>query len=387
MIDSRMRLAVFGSTGSIGRNTLEVAKRHPQRIQVVALSAHSRWSELAAQIQEWQPRWGVITGGENTTSGDLFAIPPQTDVKFGRDELEAVARHEDVDAVLTAIVGAAGLLSTWAAVDAGKRVAVANKEALVIAGQQIVPLAHKRGAKIVPVDSEHSAIFQALHAGRKSEVKRLILTASGGPFRGYTTAQLRNVTVEQALAHPIWEMGTKITVDSATMMNKALELVEARWLFDMPPEKIEVVVHPQSIVHSLVEFQDGSIVAQLSSPDMRIPIQYALSYPERWEATSAPWDFSGCSSLTFESPDWDAFPALKLGMQVARDGGTSGAVLNAANEAAVQGFIDGEIRFNEIAEVCSSVLEHHTFTQNPTLEQLLDLDAWARKEVSRWVLT
>jgi 1-deoxy-D-xylulose-5-phosphate reductoisomerase len=387
MTESRTRLAVFGSTGSIGRSTLDVAKKHPHRIEVVALSAHSRWSELAMQVRSVQPRWAVLTGSEHSISLASEGIPPNTELQFGSKPLDEIARHPEVDAVLVAIVGSAGLLSTWAAVDAGKKVALANKETLVVAGQEIMALAQRRGANIIPVDSEHSAIFQALHAGKKAEVKRLILTASGGPFRGFSPAQLRDVTVQQALAHPIWDMGPKITVDSATMMNKALELIEARWLFDMPPEKIEIVVHPQSIVHSLVEFVDGSVIAQLSCPDMRIPIQYALSYPDRWEGAETQWNFADCAALTFEPPDLDAFPAIMLGMQVARDGGTSGVVLNAANEAAVQGFIDGELRFSEITEVCRSVLEHHDYSHHPTLEQLLELDAWARKEVTRWVLT
>ncbi len=387
MTESRTRLAVFGSTGSIGRNALDVAKKHHQRIQVVALSAHSRWSELADQVRALQPRWAVLTGSDHATSFASQGIPSNTEIRIGGDPLNEIARHPDVDVVLIAIVGSAGLFCTWSAVDAGKRVALANKETLVIAGQEIMQLAQRRGATILPVDSEHSAIFQALLSGRKAEVKRLILTASGGPFRGFTPAQLRDVTVQQALAHPIWDMGPKITVDSATMMNKALELIEARWLFDMPPEKIEILVHPQSIVHSLVEFLDGSVIAQLSCPDMRIPIQYALSYPERWEGAETNWNFADCSSLTFEPPDLDVFPALRLGIQVARDGGTSGAVLNAANEAAVQSFIDGELAFSEITEVCRSVLEHHTYSHNPTLAQLMELDAWARKEVTRWVLT
>ncbi|MGE0761027.1 MAG: 1-deoxy-D-xylulose-5-phosphate reductoisomerase, partial [Pirellulaceae bacterium] len=240
-------------------------------------------------------------------------------------------------------------------------------------------------ARLLPVDSEHSAVFQALQAGRREQLKRIVLTASGGPFLRYTQEALAGVTVNDALDHPTWDMGPKITVDSATMMNKALEVIEARWLFDLQPEQIEVVIHPQSIVHSFVEFIDGSVVAQLSPPDMKLPIQYALSHPERWSGPTAKLDWSQVMRLEFEPPDWDRFPALRLGFEVARAGGTSGAVLNAANEAAVAAFLNGELAFLDIVPACRAVLEQHEFIAQPTLEQLIGLDAWARREVARWV--
>ena len=285
--------------------------------------------------------------------------------------------------MVSAIVGSAGLRGTWAAVEAGKRIALANKETLVVAGPLVTRLAAHSGATIVPVDSEHSAIFQALQAGRPNEVKRVVLTASGGPFRCHSREQLARVTPEDALRHPTWNMGRKITVDSATMMNKALEIIEARWLFDLRPDQIEVVVHPQSIVHSLVEFIDGSIVAQLSPPDMKLPIQYALSYPERVAGIAAKLNWTEALRLEFEPPDPERFPALALGMEVARVGGSAGAVVNAANETAVAGFLAGDLGFTEIVPACRSILEHHDFDANPTLDELIELDVWARREVLR----
>ena len=291
----------------------------------------------------------------------------------------------EIDLVLAAIVGRAGLQSTWAALQAKKTVALANKETLVIGGPLVVQLAADCGATILPVDSEHSAIFQALQAGQQGEVHRIVLTASGGPFRDASSEQLRQVTVDDALAHPTWDMGPKITIDSATMMNKALEVIEARWLFDLAPEQIEVMLHPQSVVHSLVEFVDGSVVAQLSPPDMKLPIQYALYYPQRHPGVAQRIDWSQPLQLDFDPPDLDRFPALELGYHCAKAGGTSGAVLNAANEAAVEAFLDGELHFTEIVPACKGVLESHDFDGNPTLDELLEADTWARQEVSRWV--
>jgi len=285
---------------------------------------------------------------------------------------------------VTAIVGSAGLTGTWAAVNEGKTVALANKETLVMAGPLVMQRASECGATVLPVDSEHSAVFQALQAGRREDLKRIVLTASGGPFRDATREQLENVTVDEALAHPTWDMGPKITVDSATMMNKALEIIEASWLFNIPPEQVDVVIHPQSVVHSMVEFKDGSILAQLSPPDMKLPIQYALSYPERWECPAAKLDLEKALSLDFFPPDEDRFPALTLGHEVARRGGTAGAVLNAANEAAVARFLDGQLRFMDIVPACRAVLDNHDFDPSPTLSQLLELDAWARKETQTW---
>lgn len=256
-----------------------------------------------------------------------------------------------------------------------------------MAGPLVMELAQRRTARILPIDSEHSAIFQALQAGRRQEIRRIILTASGGPFRTWAKAALSAATVADALAHPTWNMGRKISVDSATMMNKALEIIEARWLFDLNPDQIEVVVHPQSVVHSMVEFRDGSVISQLSPPDMKLPIQYALTFPERWEGPAARVDWSQTWRLDFEPPDLDRFPALVLGYDVARAGGTSGAVLNAANEAAVDEFLHGRLGFTEIVPACRNVLENHTFDARPTLDQLRKVDGWARKEITRWVCT
>lgn len=256
-----------------------------------------------------------------------------------------------------------------------------------MAGPLAMDLAQRRGARIIPVDSEHSAVFQALQAGRREEVRRIVLTASGGPFRKYSRRQLEQVTVADALVHPTWEMGPKITVDSATMMNKALEIIEARWLFGLEVDQIGVVIHPQSVVHSLVEFVDGSLVAQLSPPDMKLPIQYALTWPDRLPGVAEKLDWEQAWSLEFEPADFDQFPALELGLEAARTGGTTGAVLNAANEAAVASFLAGDLKFTEIVPACRSVLEHHHFDPRPTLDQLIELDGWARREVSRWVCT
>ena len=356
-------------------------------MRAVALSAHRNTDLLQQQAQAFRPRWVVVTDPEAAAGHDLSLLGPEIEVLVGPSALTRVVAEADVDVVVSAIVGSAGLEGTWAALEAGKTVALANKESLVIGGALITRLARQNQARILPVDSEHSAVFQALQAGRREEVKRIVLTASGGPFRTYSREQLAEVTVADALAHPTWEMGPKITVDSATLMNKALEIIEARWLFDLEPDQIDVVIHPQSIVHSLVEYVDGSIIAQLSPPDMKLPIQYALTWPERRVGVAEKLDWSRAMHLDFEPPDLERFGALKLGLEVARVGGTAGAVLNAANEAAVTAFLDGALGFHEIVPACESVLENHQFDPNPTLQELLELDRWAREEVSRWVCT
>jgi 1-deoxy-D-xylulose-5-phosphate reductoisomerase len=293
--------------------------------------------------------------------------------------------QREIDVVIAAVVGSAGLQGTWAALEAGKTVALANKETLVMAGPLVMRLAAERGGQILPIDSEHSAVLQLLAAGQRSDLRRIILTASGGPFRSFSRERMEKVTVADALAHPTWQMGPKITVDSATMMNKALEIIEARWLFDLRPEQIDVVIHPQSIVHSMVEYADGSVLAQLSPPDMKLPIQWALTWPRRLESPARKLDLLQPMRLDFEPPDEERFPALRLGKEVALSGGTAGAVLNAANEAAVSGFLEGKLAFTQIVPACRAVLEQHPFDPAPTLEELLRLDGWARQEVSRWM--
>ncbi len=384
MTQEVVNVAVLGSTGSIGRNTLEVIAASNGSLRAVALSAHASLDMLLKQAQAITPRWVVASDRAAAAAFDWSSLPAGVELLVGPDGLERVASCPDVQVVVAAIVGSAGLRGTWAALEAGKTVALANKETMVLAGPLVTQLAQRRGARIVPVDSEHSAVFQALQAGKREEVRRIILTASGGPFRNHTAEQLAEVTIEDALRHPTWTMGPKITVDSATMMNKALEIIEARWLFDLRPEQIDVVVHPQSIVHSLVEFVDGSVVAQLSSPDMKLPIQYALTYPQRTTGIAARLDFSERMRLDFEPPDQDRFPALALGLEVARAGGTAGAVLNAANEAAVAEFLSGKLRFIDIVPSCRAVLDQHEFDPSPSLEQLFEIDAWARQEVVRW---
>jgi 1-deoxy-D-xylulose-5-phosphate reductoisomerase len=379
----RRRVVVLGSTGSIGTNTLDVIRALPDRLELVGLSAHSNTELLGRQVAEHRPRWAVVTDPDNGGGLDPAAFPG-TALWRGQEGIERMVCQTEVDTVVAAIVGAAGLFGTWAALDAGKTVAVANKEPLVLAGALVTDLAARRGGTILPVDSEHSAIFQLLRGGRTEEIERIVLTASGGPFRGKSRRELEEVTVEQALRHPTWRMGPKITVDSATLMNKALEVIEARWLFGLSPEQIEVVIHPESIVHSFVEFKDGSVVAQLSPPDMRLPIQFALTYPDRVPGPARRLGWSDLRSLHFENPDRATFPALELGYDVARRGGTSGAALNAANEAAVGRFLAGTLRFVDIPEVCRAVLDGHAFRPDPTLADLMAVDAWARQEVARW---
>jgi 1-deoxy-D-xylulose-5-phosphate reductoisomerase len=327
----------------------------------------------------------VVADPEAARRVDAGRLPPGCRLLTGPDGIAAMAADPDADIVVTAIVGAAGLAGTWAALEAGKTVAVANKETLVMAGPLVMDLAKKRGATVLPVDSEHSAVFQALRSGTAAEVERIVLTASGGPFRGKSRAELESVTVEEALQHPTWRMGPKITVDSATLMNKALEIIEARWLFGLDADKIEVILHPESVIHSFVEFVDGSVLAQLSPPDMRLPIQYALTYPERVPGPTRRLAWRELSAFHFAQPDRETFPAVQLGYEVARRGGTCGAVLNAANEEAVRRFLAGELGFLQIPRVCRDVLDNHHFSARPTLAELAAVDRWARQEVFRWI--
>lgn len=382
---SCQNVVVLGSTGSIGCSTLDVIRASKGAFAPFALTAHGRLDDLLKSAIKHQPKFIVASDEAAAAEFDWSDLPTGTTLLTGTAGLQEVAAHPEADIIVSAIVGRAGLEGTFAAIAAGKRVALANKETLVVAGHLATQMAAESGAEILPVDSEHSAIFQALKAGREADVKRVILTASGGPFRKFSQQQLLEVTAEEALDHPTWKMGPKITVDSATMMNKALELIEAKWLFDLTVEQIDVVVHPQSIVHSLVEFVDGSVVAQMSPPDMRMPIQLAMTYPQRTECPAKELDLTKAFQLQFEPPDYERFPALKLGKEVAERGGTCGAVLNAANEVAVQQFLEGKIRFVDIYRVCRHLLDEHPFETNPELTRLLELDAWAREESIKWI--
>jgi 1-deoxy-D-xylulose-5-phosphate reductoisomerase len=381
---SRRRIVVLGSTGSIGTSCLKVIDCLPDRLEAFGLSAHSRWQDLLQQTLHHQPRYISATDPQAARALATQTLPGGTRLLDGEDAIGTMVSDPEVDVVLTAIVGSAGLTGTWLALQAGKTVAVANKETLVMAGPLVMELAKQKNARILPVDSEHSAIFQAMQAGSPREIARIVLTASGGPFRGRKRDELLNITPEQALKHPTWTMGRKITIDSATLMNKALEIIEARWLFDLKPEQIQVILHPESIIHSFVEFTDGSILAQLSPPDMCLPIQYALTYPDRVDGPAKRLNWNELRSLNFQQPDLETFPALQLGYEVAKRGGTCGAVLNAANEAAVGAFLAGELSFLDIPRVCREVLDHHHFSERPSLSELNALDRWARQEVLRW---
>ena len=378
-------LVILGATGSIGRSALEVVDGLPDQLRPVALSAHRGTEALLAAAVKYRPQAIVVTDAKAAKSQDWGNLPAETELLVGADKIEPVVQSDEVDTVLTAIVGAAGLRGTCAALSAGKLVALANKETLVMAGPLVMQLASDNNASIIPVDSEHSAIFQALKAGRRSEVQRVVLTASGGPFRTLSLEELKDVSVEQALAHPTWDMGPKITIDSATLMNKALEIIEARWLFDLSADEIEVMIHPQSVVHSLVEYVDGSVLAQMGPPDMRLPIQYALTYPDRMPSVADKFDWGQFHQLELIPPDLKRFDALNLGMEAARSGGTAGAVLNAANEAAVASFLDEAMSLAEIVPACRAVLENHHFSAEPDLDTLIQIDAWARQEIQRWV--
>src|SRR4051812_45728762 len=378
-------VVVLGSTGSVGRSALGViAHEGGARLKARGLGANTSVDVLVEQALEFRPRYITLADPSAAAAVDGQLQGSGIEVLSGPDGLARMASDPETDRVLSAIVGAAGLRGTWAAIEAGKIVALANKETLVVAGPLVLELARRRGATILPVDSEHSAIYQALQAGKPREVRRVILTSSGGPFRGRSARDLADVTPEEALRHPTWRMGPKISIDSATLMNKALEVIEARWLFGLEPDQIEVVVHPESLVHSLVEFVDGSVLAQLSPPDMRLPVQYALTYPDRVPGPCPLLDVTRAFSLTFEPPDGETFPCLELGFEVMRRGGTAGAALNAANETAVARFLDGAIRFLDIPRACRAVLDHHPFDPRPALDQLWEVDARARQEVRRW---
>jgi len=369
------RLAILGSTGSIGQQTLEVVRALPQRFRIVGLAAGKNTGLLTKQINEFKPKFVYYQNAKEHLANAEYELL----------SLEDIACHPQVDIVVIATSGKSGLSPTLAAVKAGKNVALANKESLVVAGELITNEAKLNAARILPVDSEHSAIWQCLNSERQPAAQ-LILTASGGPFRHYSPAQLKGVTAKQALKHPTWQMGRKVTIDSATLMNKGLEVIEAHWLFDTPFAHIKILIHPQSIIHSMVEFIDGSIKAQLGYPDMRLPIQYALSYPERLSNPQLPrLDWSRINNLTFEQPNLDAFPCLKLAIEAGKKGGTYPAVLCAADEVAVELFLSERIKFTDIPNLVEQTLEQHQAIVHPTLEEILAADAWAREKVLKLI--
>lgn len=377
------RISILGSTGFIGTSTLSVIAAYPERFRVVGLAAGKNIGRLSEQIQAFKPE--VVSVPDEMRAEKLKKlIPSNLSVEVVSDDagMIAVASHQEADMVVSAMVGSVGLIPTMAAVQSGKTVALANKETLVVAGRLIMEAARSRGIAIIPVDSEHSAIFQALQGNRREEVKRIILTASGGPFLQLDARALSDITPEEALIHPVWEMGRKITIDSATMMNKALEIIEARWLFDYPPEAIEVLIHPQSIIHSLVEYCDGSTMAQLSVPDMRIPISYALSYPERLKTKLPFLSLPDVASLTFLRPDHTRFPALRLAYQALGEGESMSAVLNGANEVAVEAFLQKRIAFLGITSVIERTMACHTPRALTDINEAIGVDAWARQTAS-----
>ena len=386
----KQRVCILGATGSVGTSTLDVLSRHPDRFEVVALTAHSRMDELLKQCLQWRPRFAAVPSDEQARGlrQQFKAAGLRTEVLSGAQALCDLAAHPEVDSVMAAIVGAAGLPPCLAAAQAGKRLMLANKEALVVGGALFMNAVRNGGATLLPIDSEHSAIFQCLPEDRSawaSRIAHILLTASGGPFRTRDPATLKDVTPDQACAHPNWVMGRKISVDSATMMNKALEVIEARWLFELEPEQIRVVIHPQSIIHSMVVCRDNSVLAQLGTPDMRVPIAFGLSFPERIESGAGQLDFASLAALSFSPPDHALYPGLALAWHTLKARPGSTAVLNAANEVAVAAFLAGRIRFDHIHTVNAQTLEAVVPADRAcdTLDGLLDLDAQARRRAEQ----
>lgn len=368
-------IVVLGSTGSIGTQTLEVVRSYHESLSVLALAAGTNVDLMEKQIREFKPQVAVMWTKEAAEALKIRVADTSVKVLTGMEGLLEISVLPDADIVLTAVVGMIGIRPTIAAIEAGKDIALANKETLVCAGHIIMPLAEKKGVKILPVDSEHSAIFQSLNGEHGNKIKKILLTASGGPFRGMTTEQLRTKTVEDALKHPNWSMGRKITVDSASLVNKGLEVLEASWLFGVEPERVQVVVHPQSILHSAVEFEDGAVIGQMGTPDMKLPIQYALFYPERLNMNGTKLDLFEVAQLTFEKPDTAVFKGLPLALRAAQQGGSMPTVFNAANELAVAGFLDKKISFLEIYEIIEKAMDAHKVVNNPSVEEILAAEA------------
>ena len=378
-------LSILGSTGSIGVSTLDIVAAYPERFRVVALTAGHNLNLLQEQIRQFRPQLVAVLSSADAQRLEGMLGPERPEILCGVEGLIACACHSETEMVVSAIVGAAGLVPTMAAIEAGKDIALANKETLVTAGSLVMEAIARKGGKLFPVDSEHSAIFQSLQGHRKMDVRRLILTASGGPFRSKSLQELKQVGPAAALAHPNWNMGKKITIDSASLMNKGLEVIEAKWLFDLDADRIAVHVHPQSIVHSMVEYVDGSVIAQLGIPDMKTPIGYALSYPERLPLQLPPLDLCALGSLTFELPDLQRFPCLGLAYDVLKEGGTAPAVLNAANEVAVEAFLQHEISFLDIPAIIRATLDKHHGEPIEHVETVLRADRWARSTARRLV--
>ena len=380
------KISILGSTGSIGTQTLDVVRANRDKFEVVAISANSSINLLLEQIKEFKPKYvAVYNEASAKVLKEMIPSDINIEVLSGMEGLVAISSLDEIDVLLTAIVGMIGLVPTLEAIKKGKTIALANKETLVTAGQLVMEEAKKNNVKILPVDSEHSAIFQCLNGENNKEIESLILTASGGPFRGKTKSQLLNVTKNEALKHPNWSMGRKISIDSSTLMNKGLEVIEAKWLFDVNTDKIDVVVHPQSIIHSMVQFVDSSIIAQMGCPDMKLPIQYALTYPDRILNDFERLDFSKLTSLTFEKPDLETFPCLKLAYDSLIMGGTYSAVLNAANEVLVNEFLEDKIGFYDIPYYIEKTLDAHKSISKPSLEEILHIDKWSRDFVKECI--
>ena len=379
-------IAILGSTGSIGQSTLSVVEKFPDRFKVVALAAGNNIDLLEQQVRQFKPSIVSVVSERSAAELKQRCADLKLRVFSGVEGMIQVAAAEDADVTVSSIVGTAGLVPTMAAIRAGKSIALANKEVLVTAGELVMAECRAKGTTLLPVDSEHSAIFQCLLAGRDRDIRNLIVTASGGPFRAFAKQDLAKVTLAQALKHPNWSMGKKITIDSATLMNKGLEVIEARWLFGITPDKIKVLVHPQSIVHSMVEYQDGAMIAQLGMPDMRGPIAYALSYPERLADVSPSLDLAKVGTLTFEGPDLDRFPCLAYAFDALKAGGSMPAVLSAANEVAVKYFLEERIGYHEISRVIRSAMDAHTPGPIKTVEDALKADLWARQEAERIIV-
>jgi 1-deoxy-D-xylulose-5-phosphate reductoisomerase len=377
------QIALLGSTGSVGTSTLDVVEQHPGKFSVVAMAAGTNVDLLARQVKRFQPELVSVAHAEAAAAlAERLGGSAMPEIVYGAEGLEQVARHESANFVMTAVVGSVGVSPTLAAIEAGKTIGLANKETLVSAGPVVMKAAKEKGVTIIPVDSEHSAVYQCLQGERREDVSRIILTASGGSFRHVSRQELENVTVAEALAHPNWSMGAKITIDSATMMNKGFEVIEAHWLFDLPYEQIDTILHYESIIHSMVEYKDRAVIAQLGTPDMRVPIQYALSYPERMNLDSEPLDLVKLGTLHFAAMDFERYPLLQLAYDCGKAGGTHPAVLNAANEVAVDLFLKGAIRFLEIETIVRKTCEAHQGVNHPTLEEIFAADRWARSFAS-----